>query len=194
MNSRLILCCFLSFALAGCARDSPEPVGSDNANTLQAVATTGPVGDLLKRVGGDRLEVTVMMGPGVDPHLYRAVPSDLRKLDSADLIVYNGLHLEGRLTEALESMAKKKQVIAVTGSLLAEHDQRLLVPDGYEGVHDPHVWHDVSLWIDCAKHVAAKLVEFDPEYAAQYQSNATDYISELEALHIECLDKLGPDP
>lgn len=187
----LTICPLLTVMVAGCGggADSSAPTAA-----YRAVATTGPVGDLARRLVGERIAVEVMMGPGVDPHLYRAVPSDLRKLNAADIVVFNGLHLEGRLSEVLETLAEKKTVIAVTAGLVREHDERLLSPEDYAGLHDPHVWHDVSIWMDCVRHVRDRLCEFDPEGADLYRENATRYLRELEDLHAECQEKLGGIP
>lgn len=196
--------CLLTLSLVGCggagftaadknASDDPQ------AGKLRVVATTGPVGDLIRRVGGDQLSVEVLMGPGIDPHLYRAVPSDLKKLDAADIIVYNGLHLEGRLAEVLEKLSKRKTgagkgVIAVTHSLLESKDTRLISPEDYEALHDPHVWHDVSLWSSCVAHVAGRLAEIDPPHADAYQANATAFQAELSELHNWCIEELADVP
>ena len=194
MNYRATLLLHFAVAIGGCSTNIAPPASDEPQAKFQAVATTGPVGDLVRQIAGERISLEVMMGPGVDPHLYRAGPSDLRKLDAADLIFFNGLHLEGRLTEVLESMRERKQVIAVTGGLVEEHDPRLLSPEDYEGLHDPHVWHDVSLWIDCTKYVTESLCQFDPEGETEYRANAAAYESLLTELHTECQQCLGAIP
>ena len=176
--------------LSGCGSSSDS---SSDASPL-AVATTGPVGAAVRRVAGDRLRVEVMMGPGIDPHSYKAVPSDLRKLDSAAIIFYNGLHLEGRMAEVFERMGRKKTVVSLTAGLVAKEDTRLIHPEDYEGLHDPHVWHDVELWSDCVQHLCDELCKFDPDGAETYRANTATYRTELAELHEDCRTRLAEVP
>lgn len=179
---RLALFAGILVTLAGCAKVDRAEFATAKSGKLQVVATTGPVGDAVRRIGGDRLAVEVMMGPGVDPHLYRAIPSDLRKLDAAKIIVHNGLHLEGRMAETFERLADKKTVIALADGLVAAKDKRLLAPPEFEGHYDPHVWHDVAMWSECIGYLAEQLAKADPDGAAEYQANAKAYRAELAAL------------
>lgn len=182
MGRSVLTLSLASLLLVGCGQPS-GPAGAIPAGKLLVVATTGPVGDAVRNVGGDRVSVDVLMGPGIDPHMYNAVPSDLRKLDRANLVFFNGLHLEGRLGEAFERFGEKKPVVPVTGELESAKDSRLIHPDDYEGLHDPHVWHDVQLWSECVGHVADALCEHDPDGAATYRANAAAYQAKLTELH-----------
>jgi manganese/zinc/iron transport system substrate-binding protein len=146
---------------------------------IQIVATTGPVTDMLINLGGEHVEVAGLMGPGVDPHLYREVPSDLEKLIAADVIFYNGLHLEGRLADTLEHLGERKPTFAVTHQLVESQDKRLRKPPDFEGYYDPHVWHDAQLWSQCAAYVADVLSEFDPTHRADYAENLEAYQAAL---------------
>ncbi len=196
MSQRLLILVLLlgtSSLLSGC-RQSGDTSATDSSNKPLAVATTGPVGAAVRRVAGDRLRVEVMMGPGIDPHSYKAVPSDLRTLDSAAIIFLNGLHLEGRLGEVFERMGRKKTVVSLTAGLVESEDPRLIHPEDYEGLHDPHVWHDVSLWSDCVAHLCDELCEFDPEGAEAYRANTEAYQAELAELHEECRKRLAEVP
>ncbi|QDT73785.1 metal ABC transporter solute-binding protein, Zn/Mn family [Lacipirellula limnantheis] len=161
---------------------------------MKVVATTGPVAEMVHRVGGDHVEVEGLMGPGVDPHLYSPVASDVRKLTNADAIFYNGLHLEGRMAQLFEKMADSKATFAVTEGLQSRHDQRLREPPEFAGLYDPHVWHDPMLWADCASDVAQNLSEFDPAHAADYQKNAAAYQAELKAVDKFCQDEIAKIP
>lgn len=161
---------------------------------IQVVATTGPVAELVRRVGGDHVEVEGLMGPGVDPHLYSPVASDVRKLTDADAIFYNGLHLEGRMAELFVKMARSKATYAVTEGLQTRHDKRLREPPEFEGLYDPHVWHDPMLWGDCASDVAQMFSEFDPAHAADYQKNAEAYRAELTEVDKFCRDEVAKIP
>ena len=187
---RITVVAFITGLLVGCGVGVFDP-GEDR---LLIVATTGPVGDALRNLAGERVKVEVLMGPGMDPHTYNAVPSDLRKLDAADAVFFNGLHLEGRLGDAIESLEGKKPVVSVTSRLVEAEDGRLLKPDGYEGLFDPHVWHDVSLWSDCVAHIADRLCEIDPSGAEAYRQNAAVYADRLAALHEESVEKMATIP
>ncbi|MBT6767471.1 MAG: zinc ABC transporter solute-binding protein, partial [Opitutales bacterium] len=111
---------------------------SYGAEMLRIAATTTMVADLAQSVAGDRAKVSGLMGPGVDPHLYKATAPDINTLQSADLIFYNGLHLEGRLADILVKLGRRdKPVYAVTESI---PEGKLLEPDEFQGHYDPHVW------------------------------------------------------
>ena len=146
---------------------------------LRAVATTGMIGWAVEAVGGDRVRAEALMGPGVDPHLYKATASDVRKLADADVIFYNGLHLEAAMAELLEEMSARRPTVAVTRRL--ERDS-LLAPPEFAGNYDPHVWFDVEMWIEAVEAVRESLSELDPACIATYQSNATRVTTELREL------------
>ncbi|WP_197525342.1 metal ABC transporter solute-binding protein, Zn/Mn family [Pseudobythopirellula maris] len=177
----------LVLSVVGCGRAADD-------GRLTIVATTGPVGDAVMRVVGDRAEVRVMMGPGVDPHLYREQPSDLVALDAADVVVYSGLHLEGRLGEVFDGLARRKTVIAITAGLEEADDPRLLSPPDFAGYHDPHVWHDAAMWADCIGYLAERMAEHDPQGAEAYRANAADYRAELLELDGECRERIATIP
>jgi manganese/zinc/iron transport system substrate-binding protein len=177
------------------AAANAEGLGSFSGEyPLKVVCTTGQVGDLLRNIGGEHVEVVSLMGPGVDPHLYRAVPSDIEHLSQADAIFYNGLHLEGRMTEVFERLAGRRPTIAVTEGLVAAKDARLRKPPEFEGYFDPHVWHDPAIWSDCATYAAAKLGEFDPTHRDEYTRNAEAYKKSLAELDTYCREQLGTIP
>ncbi len=140
---------------------------------------------MLQQIGGEHVAVDVLMGPGVDPHLYKPTPGDRRRLNAADIVFYSGLHLEGRLAALLEKLSSQKPVYAVTEVLLKQHKERLRAVEGGEATYDPHVWFDVSLWACCVDDAAARLGEVDPAHTADYRRNADRYRAELEALHHE---------
>lgn len=134
------------------------------------------------------------MGPGIDPHQFRPKPSDVLRLRQADIVFYNGLHLEGRIAETLEKLGERKAVVAVTDGLVASDDPRLLKPTEFEGYYDPHVWHDVELWSSCVDYAAEQLAEFDPERADDYRANAKAYRQQLAELDAECRTMLKSIP
>lgn len=146
---------------------------------LSVVATTGQVGDLVANVAGDRVVVTTLMGPGIDPHLYKASAGDVERLRKADLIVFNGLHLESKMAEVLQRLDARQPTLAV-----AEHvpAASLLSPAEFAGAHDPHVWFDVALWSLGIDPVRDALCELDPEHAADHRRRAEAYRTELADL------------
>lgn len=148
---------------------------------IRAAATIGMITDIVQNVGGERVEVEGLMGPGVDPHLYKASESDVSTLEQADIIFYNGLHLEAGLSGVLERMGDLgNTVVAVTNSI---DRSLLLAPEEFEGAYDPHVWFDVTLWMECVEYVRDTLAALDPGSAEMYEANAEAYLQELEDLH-----------
>ncbi len=152
-----------------------------SAAPLRVATTTGMVNDLVLQVGGGEVAVEPLMGPGVDPHLYKATSSDVLKLQRAEVIFYNGLMLEGKMEEVFERMKKaKKRVYAVTEELAPAS---LLKPPDFEGHPDPHVWFDVELWAQCLDTVEKRLIEAAPEKKAAFSANAAAARKKLQALH-----------
>lgn len=170
----------LALLISACGSPGAEQ-GADLANrTIQVAATTGMVADMAQNIGGDRVQVTGLMGPGVDPHLYKASEGDVRTLESADIIFYNGLHLEAGLAGVLERMSDVRAVHAVTDGI---ERGVLIAPPEFEGAYDPHVWFDVEMWMSAVKQVRDAYIELDPGSTDLYQSNTQDYMAELEELH-----------
>ena len=144
---------------------------------LNIVTTTGMIADLTQNIGGDQVKVTSLMGTGVDPHLYKATQGDLRKLMKADVIFYNGLHLEGKMQDIFEKMARKKPVYAVTQNLPAN---QVIYHDGHS---DPHIWFDIKLWLLAGEHVLNTLIRHDPKNQALFKENAARYFEKLTELN-----------
>lgn len=166
----------LSIACGGAPKEADEASGR-----LRVVATTSIVGDLVRSIGGDVLELETLMGAGVDPHLYKPSAGDVRKMAAAQVLVYSGLHLEGKMTDVLAEMGTRGvETIAVAECVAPE---RLLAVAGFETMHDPHVWFDVELWSEAAACLRDALMHIDPEHAAGYQQRGDAVITELAALH-----------
>lgn len=168
----------------------PAAVGAQDGRRSVTV-TTGQVADLVRNVGGDRVDVEALMGPGVDPHLYSASESDLGKLFDADLIFYSGLELEGRLGDVLEQLAGQKPVVAVAAELPAD---RLLASPQYPDQYDPHVWGDPTLWALTVERVYQTLAEADRDGAAAFRANADAYLAQLQALDQEVAARIATIP
>lgn len=144
---------------------------------LQIVCTTGMIGDAVKNITEDRAEIITLMGPGVDPHLYKATQGDLSRLQDADIIVFNGLHLEGKMSEVLEKLSSSKKVIAI-GNGIHENKLRTLGSN----VHDPHIWFDVALWKDGVNYLTTQLINADTSGRVLYSKNAVVYAAQLDSL------------
>lgn len=160
-------------AVLGCApRRAPED------GRLFVVATTGMIADLARQVGGEQVRVHAMMGPGVDPHLYKATAADVDRLSRARVVFYNGLHLEARLAEVFAHLPH-----AATAAVAEElPDVELLRgPDGQ--APDPHLWFDVAAWSRVPGRMAGVLARVDPAGAAGYQARAAALEARLRALH-----------
>jgi len=157
-----------------------DQVSHTTNKKINIVATTGMISDAVKNIVGDSAEVLSLMGPGVDPHLYKVTQSDIKKLMNADVIFYNGLHLEGKMGEILEQMSQNKPVIAVSDGLTKE---QLRATSEFQGNYDPHIWFSVQLWADVVKFIGKNIAEIDKDHADFYDTNTTKHVEELNLLH-----------
>ncbi len=146
---------------------------------LKVVCTTNIVGDTVSTIGGGEVQVITMMGPGIDPHMYKARESDVLALADADLVFYSGLHLEAKLGDVFERMGGGVRAVAVTAEI---PESRLLASPDYADMHDPHVWFDVRLWRTAAQKIAATLAEADADNSALYLRRGEEYVAELARL------------
>ncbi len=163
--------------LAGCGQPSVEPVG-EWPDPYRIVATTGMVGDLARRVAGDRATVRILVGEGVDPHLFMPTRSDVAALLSAHVVFYNGLMLEGKMAETLARIGKdERPVIAVAEKI----DARVRLEEE-PGQHDPHLWMDVGLWSQALDVVVESLSALDPAHAAHYAEQGAEARAEFAEL------------
>lgn len=181
MNHKMkgILGAALSFSilLAGCSSPTVN-TNPTEASQLNIVATTTMLADLCTVIGGERVTVDGLMGPGIDPHLYQASAGDVSLMQKADVVVYNGLHLEGKMGEIFESLSGQGQAVICIEEGLEE--SKLLAWETDSSVHDPHIWFDVSLWESAAKTVADGLSKADSDGKSDYNSNLDAYLKELE--------------
>ncbi|WP_215146156.1 metal ABC transporter solute-binding protein, Zn/Mn family [Exiguobacterium qingdaonense] len=174
--------------LAGCQTGNSV---SEDDEKIQAVATIAQIGDVIQEVGGEYVEVKTLMGPGTDPHLYEPVSSDMEAMDQAEVIFYNGHHLEGQMIEIFEKMNEQKPTVAVAESI---PEDKLLSDVEDSTLYDPHVWFDVELWMSAVDQVTAGLIEADPENESTYESNADAYKEELMELDAYATEKLADIP
>ncbi|MBA4148763.1 MAG: zinc ABC transporter substrate-binding protein [Verrucomicrobia bacterium] len=186
MKTRRFLLLFSALLIAG----SPL-LSSAATQKLKVTTTTSMVTDLVKSIGGDRVDVQGLMGPGVDPHLYKASQADVNKLIQAKVIFYNGLLLEGKMQELFNKMSRTRKVYALADAL---PKARLLSPPEFEGHHDPHIWFDVQIWAMCIDVVVKGLSQADPEGKAYYEKRGNDLRKQMEELHQWALKKVSELP
>ena len=169
--------------------------GTSNANSTDAstsakstgptdypyaiVTTCGMVTDIVEQVAGDKAQVSGLMGEGVDPHLYKPTRNDVKRMTDADVVMYSGLLLEGRIADTFAKIARTKPVYAVTEGL---DESYLVEPPEFGGHVDPHVWMDVSAWSKCVDFIATTLAQYDSANAAYYRTNSEEYRAELKKL------------
>ena len=176
-------------ASAGC--DAAGGDAGSASGKLRVVATTTMIGDLVRAIGGERVDLKIIMGAGVDPHTFKPSPSDFAELAGAKVAFYNGLHLEGKMVGIFEDKLKNKSV-AVTKDLTP--GELMSWRQGEGGAHDPHVWFDVKLWAKAAAAVRDGLIQFDPAGAEGYRTRADGVIAGLTKLDNEVRQKIASVP
>ena len=182
------LACSTYFALQGCGKASVSRKTHIGDRPIQVVATTALVADLVRNIAGPkRVQVVSLMGEGVDPHMYKGSPRDVRDLAGADLGVAGGLHLEGKLIGVLHRLGHQKPVHLLGDELTTLAESKKL-PDPWirdDGMPDPHCWFDVSLWQREAELFSQILCDYDPSHASEFQTNLKNYSAELIKLDAE---------
>lgn len=174
-NRRFAIPLLAALFMTACG-EKPDSSGGP----YRIVATVGMIADIVREIAGPLAQVESLIGEGVDPHLYKPTASDVKSMQSADVVFYNGLLLEGKMTDVLVKLASSgKRVHAVTEGLAEESGYVL---SGEDDHHDPHVWMDVQGWIAATRVVEKALSEFDSANAATYQANAESYRERLLAL------------
>ena len=164
---------------------------ADNSEKIKVTTTTNVVTDLVENIGGEYVHVTGLMGPGVDPHLYRPSASDVKKLQDADIVFYNGLDLEGKMGDIFVKIGREGTAVwAVSENI--PHESLLSLDNA--GHFDPHIWWDAGLWEEAAKVVATGLSDYDPENSNTYEANLKEYLTHLEELDQESLEKINSIP
>ncbi len=191
-NSRIMrLALVLGLGLAGCKK--AQSVSRDEERTMKKpiiVTTTTMVTDLVRQIAGDSFELEPLMGPGVDPHLYKPSPEDMTKLNHAKVIIYSGLHLEGKMTDIFQQFVARDKLILGLGSLLAE-EKVLKVA---ERQLDPHFWGDASLWAQVVPGVVKVLGKALPAQTSVFERRGVQVQRELLALHEDLKRQAGQLP
>ncbi len=179
-SMRALVTILLAAVVSGCGAVADTGVDRDvSGRPIRAVATIGMIGDVVENIGGERVDVTALMGPGVDPHLYKASEGDVIRLAETDVVFYNGLHLEAKMADVFERM--RGRVLTVPVGDAVPRPTRL-APADFSAAYDPHVWFDVRLWMLAGERVRDTLVELDPAHASDYRANARRYLRELAGL------------
>ncbi|OXM87171.1 metal ABC transporter solute-binding protein, Zn/Mn family [Paenibacillus rigui] len=181
---------FLTVAVvtAACGQSQQTSVADGK---LKVTTTIGMIFDVVKQVGGGHVEVTGLMKSGVDPHLYKASQGDVKKLEQAQIIFYNGLHLEGKMVEIFEKMAEEKPTVAVSRNI---PETELRGWEGGEASHDPHIWFNVKHWMSAAEVIRDELSKADPAHAADYRKNADAYLKQLQELDAYAVQQIASIP
>lgn len=183
---KLVLAAAVAAMVAvGCGGGGAEESGGSGEaeaveGTIQATTTTTHITDMVESIGGDEVETTALMGPGVDPHLYEASQGDIGALQEADAIFYNGLFLEGQLNDTLIQVGQETPTLRVTEAMPEDE----LLPSGdYEGQADPHVWFDPELWLTGVDPVVEQLSELKPDSAEGFERRGEEYHAEAMEAH-----------
>lgn len=166
-----------------CNKEEKSSSYQGNSSALSLVVTTGFIYDIVSAVVGDKGNVIQIIGSGTDPHSYTPTRSDIVHIAQADVIFYNGLHLEGNLFNVFERLSKKKSVYSISSLV-----PRIEVIHTDDRVEDPHIWMNALIWRDAVLAVQNIIVTHDPNNATWYTNNATSYATLLEDLHDNLLD------
>lgn len=176
----------VSAILSAC---SNEASSDRDPNKIHVVTTIAQIAEPMKIIGGEHVQVTSLMGSGVDPHLYQATTGDISKLDQGDIILYSGLHLEANMLKAFDELGKSKPVVAISEQI----DSEKLLKDE-NGAVDPHVWFDIDLWKEALHAATEELIAFAPQYEADFTANQEQYFSALDQLKETSMAKLNEIP
>jgi manganese/zinc/iron transport system substrate-binding protein len=192
VRRRSVLAAAGLLTLGGCVSAPASRHEPIDGRPVRVTTTTNFLTDNVARIGGDRVEVTGLMGPGVDPHLYRASAGDVQALRDADVILYCGLQLEGRMGDLLADLSERQLTKAVTDGITRA---QLLAPaPGAGEEYDTHVWFDVSLWTQACNSIASTLIQRDPAHTDHYRTRVDQYLAELSAFDTEIAQRLAVIP
>lgn len=178
---------------AGCSGAETDARGATvEGRKVRVTTTTNFITDTVREVGGDRVKVTGLMGPGVDPHLYKASGRDVESLRKADIIFYGGLQLEGKMDDLLDQLGDRQTTVAVTRDI--PRKDLLEAPSDVAEEFDPHVWFDVENWKHATRTIRDELKEKDPDHADEYDRNAERYLGQLDELDAEVREQISTIP
>lgn len=193
-NHFLIIASIFIVILSACQSETSNNNTPKKEDKLNIVVTTGMIKDAVENVVGDKATVTALMGPGVDPHLYKATPGDVKKLQNADVIFYNGLYLEAKLEEILGRLAARKPVFVVTDGIDRAALLKLSDQENEKYVYDPHIWFDVQLWKVVVDEISHKMQSVDSVNTMVFKENASKHIKALQALDANIHEQITSIP
>ncbi|WP_313800537.1 metal ABC transporter solute-binding protein, Zn/Mn family [Cytobacillus sp.] len=175
--------------VSACAKQNVNK-GNDDGKII-VTTTIGQIADAVKNIGGEKVIVNSLMGPGTDPHLYKATQGDIAKLEKADIIFYSGLYLEGKMLDVLERINTTKPTYAIAEAIDKE---KLLSASGGSYAYDPHVWFDINLWKEALEVVKTSLIERDPDNKDYYEENTKKYFKQLDELRAYAVEEMAQIP
>lgn len=182
----------LVFLISGCS--GSNDVTQTDDGTVSIVTTTSFLTDLVQTIGGENVSVTGLMGPGVDPHDYQPSTSDIVAMGEADVVIYNGLALEERFAEVFDQLGERNVLTLIAADGIDETSVLLDSEEDDSQAVDPHIWFSVSRWKQVTQYIAEELSKHDPENAAEYDSNANEYLSELDELQSYVASRVSEVP
>lgn len=178
LKSYISLTFIIILALFGCKQ-------TEKSSRPTIVTTTGILEDCIRNIVGNNAEVISLMGPGVDPHLYKASQGDIAKLSNADIIIYNGLHLEGKMAQMLRNYSTSRPCYAVGDYIDIEH---LKPVDSAGNLFDPHIWFAPQIWIEGLEGITKELAKNNK--LGNVDSAFTVYKNEVLKAELELKNKL----
>ncbi len=176
--SRLSSILFTIFLLVACGNDGD----SAESGKLKVVATTGQVGDVVNHIAADTIELSTLLGPGIDPHLYVPTEGDVSRFSNADIIFYNGVNLEAQMMRILDQMADRGKIVIAMGDSIPQ-DQLLRWEADDTKIFDPHIWNDPPMWSIGVEKIRDTLIAENPDFTDQYNQNASDYLNDIAETH-----------
>ncbi len=174
MIKKIIVIVVVLLVAVSCRLEETERKGP-----LNIVTTTGIIEDVVENIVGDSAEVSTLMGPGTDPHLYKPTPGDIELLDEADVIISNGLHLEGKMADMLEKYGLEKPVIKVSDGI---DKAELIKSADFDDSFDPHIWFDTKIWMNGMENVAKELARIEGDTSGYFINNFEVYKKQVEDL------------
>lgn len=183
---KLMLAAVVLLLTAACTNGGS---GDGPGDKIRIVTTIAQIAEPLSVIGGDKVEVKSLMGPGVDPHLYAATQGDIKKLQGGDIVFYSGLHLEANMVKVFGQIGKERPVLAIGEAIPKE---RLLRDP--KGATDPHIWFDIDLWKLALGAATEELKKYSEADAAYFEANKAEYFKRLDALKAEATEKLAEIP
>ncbi|MDB4808870.1 zinc ABC transporter substrate-binding protein [Verrucomicrobiales bacterium] len=174
MKAPLTFSLLLGLFLSSCTKSS-------RTESPDVIATTTMIADMVRVIAGDDVSVGALMRPGVDPHLYKASPADVSKLNQAKVIFYNGLLLEGKMEDLFKRLATDGKAVRAVSDTVPQ--EKRLAPEDSEGHPDPHIWGDARLWASTVDDVVAQLSATFPDHKEDFEGRGEGYKVDLETLH-----------